>query len=121
MVWTYYQKSGRLEHDGKFSGVGYSGKDAGKNNPLMVTREGIGPIPKGRYKIGRPFHHRHAGRGTMRLTPQSGTATWGRSGFMIHGDSDRHPGNASEGCIIVRYDIRQRIWSSGDDELEVKP
>jgi hypothetical protein len=121
MAWTYYQLSGRLEHDGKFAGLGYSGKGAGKNNPLMVSQEGIGPIPTGRYQIGRPFAHPHAEPGTMRLTPKAGTVTWGRSGFMIHGDSRDHPGEASTGCIILKHIHRYQIWNSNDDELEVKP
>jgi hypothetical protein len=121
MAWVYHQRSGRLLHGGKYMGYGYSGKDAGKDNPVYVTNKGIGPIPAGRYKIGKPFIHHKAGPGTMRLTPEPGTNTFGRDGFLIHGDSKTHPGRASEGCIILGILFRQSIWKSGDDELEVQP
>src|ERR1035438_5538324 len=35
------------------------------------------------------------------LTPESGTNTFGREGFLIHGDSVQNPGTASHGCIIL--------------------
>jgi hypothetical protein len=55
----------------------------------------------------------------MALTPILQTKTYGRSGFLIHGDSIQHPGEASEGCIIMPPDARHRIWASGDDSLHV--
>jgi len=33
----------------------------------------------------------------------------GRSGFMIHGDSEKHPGEASEGSIILDFAFREII------------
>ncbi|ADG17543.1 conserved hypothetical protein [Paraburkholderia atlantica] len=123
MVWTYSQKSGQLWHnDAPIAGgnaSGYSGKGAGKNNPIMQAKSSTGPIPRGEYRITEPFNHAHAGRYTLRLEPAIGTQTFGRSGFMIHGDSLKNPGNASEGCIIFPLLIRQRIWNSGDTLLEV--
>jgi hypothetical protein len=55
----------------------------------------------------------------MRLTPANGTHNYGRSGFLIHGDSIEHPGQASNGCIIERLPVRNQISSSGDRILEV--
>jgi hypothetical protein len=55
----------------------------------------------------------------MRLPPINGTYTDGRDGFMIHGDSVAHPGNASSGCLIEKWPIRSQIWNSGDHILEV--
>lgn len=43
----------------------------------------------------------------------------GRSGFLIHGDSIAHTGQASHGCIILPRSVREQIAASGDDELEV--
>jgi hypothetical protein len=44
---------------------------------------------------------------------------FGRTGFLIHGDSLQHPGRASNGCIILPRPIRDRIAASGDDQLTV--
>lgn len=55
----------------------------------------------------------------MRLTPMAHTYTYGRSGFMIHGDSLAHPGQASDGCIVLDQQYRSMIWLSGDHVIEV--
>jgi len=79
-----------------------------------------GPIPRGRWEItGGPFVHPRAGRYTLRLAPMPETDTFGRSGFLIHGDSVSSPGNASTGCIILDLTYREEIWISGDRDLEV--
>jgi hypothetical protein len=119
MTWTYSQSSGQLDHNGIFMGKGYSGQGTGKNNASMQATSNIGPIPQGKYRIDAPFVHPHAGAYTMRLHPKIGTKTYSRSGFMIHGDSMSHPGNASEGCIILGPALRQRIGNSSDRDLEV--
>ena len=54
----------------------------------------------------------------MTLTPVGHTAN-GRTNFLIHGDSTNHPGDASEGCIVLSRTIRQAIAVSGDTDLEV--
>ncbi|WP_281177397.1 tlde1 domain-containing protein [Paraburkholderia ferrariae] len=100
-------------------GDGYSGRGEGKNNAAMQSSSNIGPIPRGKYQITSPFTHPHAGPYTMRLHPKPGTMTYGRSGFMIHGDSVAHARNASKGCIILAPTLRHRIWHSGDRDLEV--
>lgn len=119
MPWIYSQHTGRIYHDGSFVGLGYAGRGAGKNNPAAQTQEGVGPLPRGTYTIGPPFTHQHAGVYTMRLTPQPGTATFGRSGFMMHGDSIDNPGQASDGCIVQNLSVRRQVWESGDRRLEV--
>ncbi|MET1536748.1 tlde1 domain-containing protein [Burkholderia sola] len=122
MPWQYSQSTGQLTQGaGPAVGRGYSGRGAGQNNPQMQNRVGMGPIPTGSYSIGAPFHHHHAGDYTMRLTPNAGTDTQHRSGFMIHGDSVAHPGQASDGCIILDRRARERIWSSGDRQINVVP
>jgi hypothetical protein len=55
----------------------------------------------------------------MALIPKEGTDTFGRSGFLIHGDSVAMPGTASHGCIILSRDLREQISASGDNQLEV--
>jgi hypothetical protein len=54
----------------------------------------------------------------MDLTPHAGTNTFGRSAFMIHGDTISHP--ASRGCIVLRRSIREQINSGIDRELVVQ-
>jgi len=39
---------------------------------------------------------------------------------MIHGDSGKHPGEASEGCIILDFSFREIITRSGITVLEVE-
>jgi hypothetical protein len=55
----------------------------------------------------------------LRLEPEPDTDTFGRAGFLMHGDSGAHPGEASEGCIIMPRNVREAVWTGGDHELEV--
>ncbi|MTJ82932.1 MAG: DUF2778 domain-containing protein [Telmatospirillum sp.] len=113
--------TGDLSLNGVAVARGYSGRGAGKSNPALQTAPSIGPIPQGRYHIGAPFVHPHAGPFAMRLTPQRDTGTFGRSGFMIHADSMSHPGESSNGCIVLMPQVRQRIWGSHDHVIVVVP
>lgn len=119
MTWTYDQSSGLLSHNGAAvpGGVGYAGKGAHKNRPASQHLSGQGPIPRGAWTIGG--YSNSKGPLTITLTPKPGTPTFGRSAFRIHGDSIRHPGAASEGCIILPYTVRAMIVTSGDHDLEV--
>lgn len=119
MPWTYHQSNRHLEYNGKFVDYGYSGHGPGKDNPAMQSVPNLGPIPRGTYRIGPPFRHPHAGHYVMRLTPINGTNTFGRDGFLIHGESMAHPGEASNGCLIEGPDTRQKIWNSNDHILVV--
>lgn len=118
-MWTYAQSAGEMQRDGEFICVGYSGFGAGKNNPDMESVANVGPIPRGRYQIGSPFDSETHGPVVMRLTPCDGTETFGRDGFLIHGDSVSRPGGASHGCIILPRPERLAIAGSGDTDLEV--
>jgi hypothetical protein len=118
-MWTYNQQNGVLLKDGETMGTGYSGFEAGKNNPAMQRVEDVGPIPKGVYEIGSPHDTASHGPHVMALSPAAGTETFGRSGFLIHGDSVADPGAASHGCIILARDLRDKISASGDDHIEV--
>ena len=94
-----------------FNERGYSGFGAGKDNPAMEGVQNIGPIPKGRWIIGNGFDG-PLGKPEFRLTPAPGTNTHGRSAFLIHADSSRHPGRASEGCIVCSLNARRQIGRS---------
>lgn len=101
----------------------YSGIGADKNNPASVGLAGRGPIPPGTYSIGPMFVSPQSGRGTMRLTPQAGTNTYGRAGFEMHGDSNSHPGAASHGCICTTapsgFPDREYVNSLTDRQVHV--
>ena len=119
-MWTYAQRTGDLRQDGTLVGTGYSGFDNGKNNPAMQAIHDVGPIPQGEWSItGPPFNTPEHGPFVLRLEPASRTNTFGRSGFLMHGDSIHAPGTASRGCIIMQRTLREQVWSSGDTDLEV--
>lgn len=114
--WKYAQSTGRLSHNGQSVGKGYSGHGVGRNNPSMEQVRDVGPIPRGRYRIGRPHQSDKTGRHVMDLKPV-GHHAHGRSSLQIHGD--KSTGNASTGCIVLEYRIRKRISSSGADTIIV--
>jgi hypothetical protein len=118
-MWTYEQRTGILRHNGEAIATGYSGCDGGKNNPSAQGQKCVGPIPTGAWTIGEVFNSAAKGPVVMRLLPATTTETFGRDGFMIHGDSIAHPGEASEGCIILPRPARLAIAQSGDHALEV--
>lgn len=124
-MWIWDQSAGELKRDGALVSKGYSGKGRGKNNPALEGVPGIGPIPKGNYKITQKYNSNNVGPYALRLEPMDGgkpdihDAT-GRGAFRIHGDSIRAPGTASKGCIILPRKIREKIWLSGDRSLRVE-
>lgn len=119
MPWVYHQRTGELWLDGALLGDGYSGHGFGKNNPALQKVKNVGPIPQGDYLIGNAFTDPERGTVVMPVTPKLGTDTWGRYGFLIHGDSVLNPGQASDGCIILGPDLRLQISSSDDRDIEV--
>jgi hypothetical protein len=120
MTWTYSQRTGMLKHNGSSITQGYSGFGAGKDKPEMEKVRNIGPIPKGKYTMIELIpHHPHTGSYSIRLLPDSNNKMYGRSGFLIHGDSIKNPGTASNGCIILKLVYRKKIWESNDRRLEV--
>jgi hypothetical protein len=117
----YVQSTGQVWSNGALLGVGYSGFGEGKNNPALERVKGIGPTPLGRYQLEPPGPHPTAGGFVMRLSPLPGTQTFGRSGFLVHGDNvdpDKR-GTASHGCIVLARAIREAMWASGVRTLEV--
>jgi hypothetical protein len=124
-MWTYVQKTGELLRDGLHVALGYSGFDdpetgqRGKNNPEMAGIEDVGPIPVGRYFIGTPHDTLTHGPFVLPLKPDPGNEMFGRSAFLIHGDSVVEPGTASRGCIIMSRAVRAQVAASGDKVLQV--
>ena len=125
MTWRYEQKTGRLlsiaseEATAERVAIGYAGAGEGKNNPEMQDVQNVGPLPVGKYTIGEPSDTKTHGPYVLHLTPDPENEMFGRSGFLIHGDSVVQPGTASEGCMIFSRTVRERIWGSGDRALEV--
>ena len=119
MTWRYKQSTGDLFHLGSYEGRGYSGHDAGVNNPALEADAGIGPIPQGMWKIGPAHLSPHTGPLTMNLDPVAPNTAHGRSLFRIHGDNSSGNRSASRGCIILGRALRQAISDSDDQDLEV--
>lgn len=125
MSWTWDQSAGELRRDGDLVSRGYSGRDRGKNNPALQGMRGIGPIPRGRWRMANVYNSRNVGPYAITLhaideaVPDDTDEATGRSAFRIHGDSIRAPGTASKGCIILPRAIRELMWRSNDHVLEV--
>lgn len=105
--------------------IGYSGNGKWKNDPTAQKVQGHGPIPEGIYTmqlIDGDYEGKKAP--VIRLLPEADNQMFGRSGFLIHGESLSHPGEASNGCIIQPKFARERaafLASEGDDKLQVIP
>ena|ERR1700722_8423685 len=120
MTWCYAQKSGALSRDGAAEATGYSGNTTGLNNPARQNVVGVGPVPRGAYRIGPPHHPiDHLGPNALPLYPAPTNMMGGRSGFFIHGDNSRGNHSASNGCIILGPSVREAIVDSKDTELVV--
>jgi hypothetical protein len=119
-MWSYAQQTGSF-HNGSFGTIGYSGFGIGKNNPSAQSLVSIGPVPVGDYMIEGPFDLDGGAHGpyVFNLVPNVLNVMYGRSGFMIHGDSIEHAGSASHGCIILSRIAREAIGASTDRRLEV--
>lgn len=123
----YHQKTGILEigeHQliSEEHLICYSGIGEGKNNPEMESVHNIGPLPKGLYEIDikGPVDTELHGPYVLTLLPAADNKMFGRSGFLIHGDSKKEPGNASHGCIVTNRLNREIIWDSGDRYIRVE-
>jgi hypothetical protein len=119
-MWKYSQKTGELfSPAGSRVGFGYSGHGDGVNNSAKQDVPMTGPIPQGLWEIGSFFDDAHKGPIVAHLLPVTGTETFGRSGFMIHGDNSAGNHSASEGCIILPRVLREMVMASQDRTLEV--
>lgn len=119
-MWTFVQKTGQLyAASGELVATGYAGKGEGRNNPALQSVHSVGPLPVGNYHIGHPIVSAHMGTFVLPLTPHPSNQMFKRSGFFIHGDSGQHPGEASDGCVVVPYASRVRISQNNDPWLVV--
>jgi hypothetical protein len=119
-MWKYDQASGVLTTPaGTPLSAGYSGAGSGQNNPAMQDVPDVGPIPRGMYTIGEPFDSPTHGPFVMTLTPDSSNEMFGRSGFLLHGDSTEHPGCASLGCMVQARPVREVVDASCVRRLQV--
>lgn len=108
--YTYVQRTGWLyDRRGARMSQGYAGRGEGLNNPDMQFEIRVGPLPVGRYRIGAPYNHPRLGPMTMNLEPFPDNEMRGRAAFRIHGDNPEGDFSASQGCIILRMPIRQKI------------
>ncbi|MEQ1931385.1 MAG: RHS repeat-associated core domain-containing protein [Parvularculaceae bacterium] len=96
---------------------GYSGAAGSVNLSSHQGIESSGPIPQGRYSIGRPRDSNSTGRFVMDLTPDRSNEMFSRRAFQIHGDNALRNRSASEGCVILPREVRNAIAESGDDRL----
>jgi hypothetical protein len=119
MAWKWDQSAGELSRDGVLVSRGYAGHGRGINNPSLQGAQAIGPIPRGMWTMTEIRDSSNTGPKTIVLVPKAGTDALGRSEFRIHGDNSLGNRSASHGCIILPRDVRLRIWSSGDRDLEV--
>ena len=86
----------------------------------MEAAADIGPIPQGDWTIvGPPFNTPEHGPFVLKLEPSATTNTFGRNGFLIHGDSIQAPGTSSRGSLVFPRSVREEIWSSGNRKLHV--
>jgi len=121
-MWTYEQATGYLiAADGtKLEPPGYAGNGEWKNDPSAQDIKDHGPLPQGFYTMSQLIEDDPVtGLYTIVLVPDATNEMFGRSAFRIHGDSEEHPGNASDGCIVQVRANRVRVWTSLDHRLLV--
>lgn len=121
MTWVYKVSTHSFYLNGTHQfNANYSGRPGFKDDSAKECVKGKGPLPRGTYTIGSAFYHRKTKGWTMRLTPYVENQMCGRDGFMIHGDSSAHPGEASDGCIVLNLPYRKIIAASNNKILVVE-
>ena len=119
MTYTFKISTGEFSQDDVVLTTAYSGFGDGVDNTNEEAIPDQGPIPEGTYTIGAAFTHPQCGPIAMRLTPSDDTNTFGRAGFLIHGDNAAMNHTASHGCIIVNKTVRLAIDAGSDKTLQV--
>jgi Tlde1 domain len=122
-MWTYAQSTGQLyDPTGEpFGTPGYSGHPPHVNDASAEADPNLGPIPAGDWQIVTMRPEAPQGPFVLVLAPKPDTNTFGRSGFLMHGDLVTEPGQeeASLGCIIMPRSTREAVWASQDRDLVV--
>lgn len=121
MKWTYRQATGELWRGEKLIATGYAGAPGYINSTASEGLRNRGPIPRGLWRMFYVYQrHARLGPVAIALKPE-GHKALGRSDFMIHADSAKRPGTASQGCIILPYAARVQmaagVGKGGDGEL----
>ncbi len=120
MTWIYKVREAGFYRNGIYQFTAeYAGARGYYNDPEKECVKNKGPLPRGKYRIEAP-RRSSAGNYALPLTPDASNNMCGRNAFMIHGDSSRNPGGASQGCIVLRIRYRREIWESNDRELIVE-
>ena len=104
--WGIFTAPGEAPGASKLVGYGYSGHQDALNDIHKQNLQGVGPLPAGTYIITAIRDDPERGKHTCELLPQTTNKMYGRSGFLIHGDTDAEAHNASDGCIIAPFLIR---------------
>ncbi|QYW05552.1 hypothetical protein pEaSNUABM25_00196 [Erwinia phage pEa_SNUABM_25] len=119
-MWTYKQSTGELfDANHQLVARGYAGLGAHKNDPQSQSVKNEGPLPQGVYTCSAPRTSQKTGPYIMDLVPHKDNEMFGRASFQMHGDSIKAPGTASNGCIVMPRNIREKVWSSKDHEITV--
>lgn len=87
---------------------GYSGASGHVNVQKSERIPGVGPIPRGVWKVGVAYTHLRLGPCAIPLQP-FGHEAYHRVGFFIHGDNQAANRTASTGCIILPRAAREAI------------
>lgn len=123
--WLYHQTTGNLFYLNGISTQpveqGYSGYGSCKNKPECQGVKQLGPIPHGKYTVGKSTEI-HGGKikTAIPLTPDPANDMMGRDGFFVHGDGTVKPGEASEDCIICSLETRKKMDLSAPTTLHVE-
>ena len=107
---------------------GYSGYPPYTNNPSATAIPGNapgtgGPIPVGLWNIGPGFTG-PKGDPEFHLEPIDVAMPPGRdpNSFLIHGENNKHPGESSNGCIVLPdRNSRKKLADCGGGPLQVIP
>lgn len=121
---TYSQATGQIfdMNMAPIGAPGYSGHPPHVNDPDAQNIPFQGPIPCGTwYMIEMITEDAPQGPYVIRLEPAASTETFGRSGFLVHGDLVENPSAemASEGCIIQSRMVRIEMWNEPDRMIKV--
>lgn len=121
MIWKYEQATGKLFlNDTLVAANCFAGQPPWLNSADGWRVIGKGPLPCGRYTIGKASDHPVLGRITMNLTPDPANDMAGRSAFRIHGwRCDDKKDFSSQGCICADKATRLKIDASEDKDLVV--
>ena len=115
--WGIFTVPGEAPGAEKLVGYGYSGAVMALNDIHKSNIEMVGPLPAGTYVIENVYDDSRRGNHTCVLRPHPDNKMYGRSGFLIHGDTLSESHNASDGCIITTFAVRSMFMAQ--DIIEV--